>query len=154
YTTQEMDDADIFIRGQATPNSSQPLILVDGVESSFSRINPEDIEQFSILKDASATAVYGVRGANGVILITTKRGVLGRPKIALNSQFRMHQPLAFPKPIGAYDYAVLYNEALRNMGRPDLYSPEDIEHWRVGDDPIRYPDVNWYDEIVKDHFGE
>src|SRR5690606_2954977 len=74
-------DADIFIRGRATTNSAVPLILVDGMESTFASINPEDIEQMSVLKDASATAVYGVRGANGVILITTKRGRSGSPKI-------------------------------------------------------------------------
>ena len=154
YTTQEMDNSSIFIRGRATPNNAAPLVLVDGIESDFARVNPQDIEQFSVLKDASATAVYGVRGANGVILITTKRGALGRPKVTINSQFRMHQPLAFPRPLGAYDYAVLYNEALRNMGSPPLYTEEDIEHWRLGDDPLNYPDVDWYDEMVKDHFYE
>lgn len=154
YSTQEMDNADIFIRGRATPNSAQPLVLVDGVESSFSRINPEDIAQFSVLKDASATAVYGVRGANGVMLITTKRGAMGKPRISLNSQIRMHQPLKFPKPLGAYDYAVLYNEALRNVGKAPLYSADDLKHWELGDDPIRYPDVSWYDEVVKNHFFE
>lgn len=154
YTTAELDNAEIFIRGKATTNSAQPLILVDGVESSFSRINPEDVEQFSVLKDASATAVYGVRGANGVILITTKKGILGKPKISLNSQMRMHQTLAFPKPLGAYDYAVLYNEALKNVNKSPLYSEQDLEHWRLGDDPIGHPDVNWYDEIVKNHFFE
>src|SRR5690606_34089647 len=78
-------DADIFIRGRATTNSATPLILVDGIESTFANINPEDIEQMSVLKDASATAVYGVRGANGVILITTKRGRSGSPKILLKA---------------------------------------------------------------------
>lgn len=154
YTTQELDNSSIFIRGRATPNDASPLVLVDGIESDFARVNPEDIAQFSILKDASATAVYGVRGANGVILITTKRGALGRAKVTINSQFRVHQPLAFPRPLGAYDYAILYNEALRNMGNDPLYTDEDIEHWRVGDDPINYPDVDWYEELVKDYFFE
>lgn len=154
YNDGTLDDADIFIRGRATPNSAQPLILVDGVESSFSKINPEDIEQFSVLKDASATAVYGVRGANGVILITTKSGKLGKPKISLNSQVRMHQPLTFPRPLGAYDYAVLYNEALRNQGLAPSYTDADLEHWQLGDDPYGHPDVDWYDALVKDHFWE
>ncbi len=154
YTTQEMDNSSIFIRGRATPNDAAPLVLVDGIESNFARVNPEDIEQFSVLKDASATAVYGVRGANGVILITTKRGLLGRAKVTINSQFRAHQSLAFPRPVGAYDYAVLYNEANRNMGLDPYYTEEDIEHWRLGDDPLRYPDVNFYDEMVKDFFFE
>ncbi len=154
YTTASLDNAEIFIRGKATTNSAEPLILVDGVESSFSRINPEDVEQFSVLKDASATAVYGVRGANGVILVTTKSGSIGKPRVTINSQVRMHKELDFPKPLGAYDYAVLYNEALRNAGKSDLYTEEDLEHWRTGDDPYGHPDVNWYDEIVKDHFFE
>lgn len=155
YTTQEMDNSSIFIRGRATPNNAAPLVLVDGMESDFGRINPEDVDQFSVLKDASATAVYGVRGANGVILITTKRGALGRPKITINSQFRMHQPLPFPRPLGAYDYAVLYNEAWRNMGNETpFYTEQAIEHWRTGDDPLNYPDVDWYGEMVKNHFYE
>ncbi|MGV3686539.1 MAG: carboxypeptidase-like regulatory domain-containing protein, partial [Daejeonella sp.] len=108
YSNGSQDDAQFFIRGKATTNGQQPLVLVDGVEGSFSRINPEDIEQFSVLKDASATAVYGVRGANGVILITTRRGAVGAPKINVTSQFRMLQPLAFPKFLGSYDYATLY----------------------------------------------
>lgn len=153
-TNGTMDDAQIYIRGRATTNSAQPLILVDGVESSFSRINPEDIEQLSVLKDASATAVYGVQGANGVILITTKSGQLGKPKISLSSQLRMHQPLKFPHPLGSYDYAVLYNEALQNMGQAPRYTDEDLEHWRLGDDPYGHPDVDWYDELLKDYFLE
>lgn len=154
YSSAELDNAQIFIRGKATTNMATPLILVDGVESSFSRINPEDVEQFSVLKDASATAIYGVRGANGVILVTTKQGVIGKPRITLNLQGRMHQPLKYPHPLGAYDYAVLYNEANRNMGSKETYSDEDIEHWRLKDDPIGHPDVDWYDEVIKNHFFE
>jgi TonB-linked SusC/RagA family outer membrane protein len=147
-------DAQIFIRGKATTNSASPLIIVDGVESSFSNINPEDIAQFSVLKDASATAVYGVRGANGVILITTKEGQIGKPKVSVKAEIRMHKPLAFPEFLGAYDYAVLYNEALKNMGSAPKYSDADIEHWRTGDDPYGHPDVDWRDILVKDHFYE
>lgn len=154
YSNQSMDDATIQIRGMATTNNASPLVLVDGVESSFSRINPEDIEQFSVLKDASASAVYGVRGANGVILITTKTGSLGKPKVTLTSQLRMHQPLKYPHPLRAYDFAVLYNEADRNSGLAEKYSQADLDHWKTGDDPWGHPDIDWYDEIVKDHFWE
>lgn len=149
-----LNDAQIFIRGKATTNSAAPLILVDGVESSFSSINPEDIAQMSILKDASATAVYGVRGANGVILITTKRGQLGKPKIFIKSEIRMHQPLNFPTFLGAYEYAYLYNEASRNMGIRERYTQEDLEHWRLGDDPYGHPDVDWRSLLVNDSFLE
>jgi TonB-linked SusC/RagA family outer membrane protein len=159
YSDGVLDDAIIRIRGIATTNNASPLVLVDGVESSFSRINPEDVEQFSVLKDASATAVYGVRGANGVILITTKSGSVGKAKVTLSSQLRMQQPLQYPHPLGAYDYAYLYNEALRNMGKAEQYSESDLNHWKLGDDrslqyPYGHPDVDWYNELVKDHFWE
>lgn len=147
-------DAQIFIRGKATTNSAAPLILVDGVESTFSNINPEDIEQMSVLKDASATAVYGVRGANGVILITTKRGQLGKPKVSVKTEIRMHQPLNFPTFLGAYEYAYLHNEASRNMGIRERYTQEDLESWKLGNDPYGHPDVDWRELLVKDYFME
>ncbi len=147
-------DAQIFIRGKATTNSASPLILVDGVESSFSNINAEDIDQFSVLKDASATAVYGVRGANGVILITTKQGQVGRPRVSMKVEVRMHKPLTFPTFLGAHDYSMLYNEALKNIGSAPRYSDSDIEHWRLNDDPYGHPSVDWRDLLVKDQFYE
>jgi TonB-linked SusC/RagA family outer membrane protein len=149
-----LNDAQIFIRGMATTNSAAPLILVDGIESSFANINPEDIEQMSVLKDASATAVYGVRGANGVILITTKRGQIGKPKIFVKSEIRMHEPLNFPTFLGAYDYAYLYNEASRNMGLRERYTQYDLERWKLGDDPYGHPDVDWRNLLVEDYFTE
>ena len=155
YSTGELDDASIYIRGRATSNPAAPLIIVDGVESHFNRINPEDVDQLSILKDASATAVYGVRGANGVIVITTKQGAVSKPRINVNAQVRAHSPLKYPRPLGAYQYALLHNEAERNAGVTNLfYSPEDLEHYRTGDDPIFHPDVDWYSEIVKTYFLE
>lgn len=154
YSNGDQDDAQFFIRGKATTNGQAPLVLIDGVEGSFSRINPEDIEQFSVLKDASATAVYGVRGANGVILITTKKGVIGKPKINVISQLRFLKPLKFPKFLGSYDYASLHNEARRNMGLSEVYTEQDLEHYRKGDQPFTHPDVNWYDLLVKNHTTE
>lgn len=154
YSNGSQDDAQFFIRGKATTNGQQPLVLVDGVEGSFSRINPEDIEQFSVLKDASATAVYGVRGANGVILITTRRGALGAPKINVTSQARMLQPLAFPKFLGSYDYATLYNEARRNVGQPEVYTQTDLDHYLNKTAPFTHPDVDWREEITNDYSTE
>ena len=155
YASGELDDAQIYIRGRATSNPASPLIIVDGVESHFNRINPEDVEQLSILKDASATAVYGVRGANGVIVITTKQGALGKPKININTQVRAHSPLKYPRPLDAYHYALLYNEAYMNdTGNPPFYSEEDLNHWKNGTDPVFHPDVDWYDELVKPYFIE
>ena len=149
-----IDNSSIFIRGRATSGNAAPLVLVDGVESSFSRVNPEDVEGFSVLKDASATAIFGVRGANGVILITTKKGVVGKPKISMNAQFRSHSTLKFPRPLRAYDYAFLKNEADRNIGANPTYSQEDLDHWKYGTDPFGHPDTDWYEEMVRNFFPE
>jgi TonB-linked SusC/RagA family outer membrane protein len=154
YTNGDQDDAQFFIRGKATTNGQAPLVLIDGVEGSFSRINPEDIEQFSVLKDASATAVYGVRGANGVILITTRRGVVGKPKVNVISQLRFIKPLKFPKFLGSYDYASLHNEARRNMGLSTVYTDQDLELYKNGSQPFTHPDVDWYNTLVKSHTTE
>jgi TonB-linked SusC/RagA family outer membrane protein len=155
YSNGDLDDAQIYIRGKSTLNAQGALVLVDGVESSMSRINPEDIEQFSVLKDASATAVYGVRGANGVILITTRRGVAGPAKISATSQLRMMKPMDFPEVLGSYDHAMLKNEATKNAGGTTMpFSAEALEAYRTGSDPYRYPDIDWYDLLVKDYFTE
>jgi TonB-linked SusC/RagA family outer membrane protein len=160
YQSGTLDDAQIFIRGKATYGNTSALVLVDGVEGSLSRLNPEDIEQISVLKDASATAIYGVRGANGVILVTTKKGVRGKPKFSISSQLRMLKPLDFPVFLGSYDYATLYNEAQKNIATATgavynpLYSAADIEHFRTGDDPYGHPNVDWAKAINKDHYME
>ncbi len=149
------DDAMILIRGRSTTNDPSPLVLVDGVESSLNRINPSDIESFSVLKDASATAVYGVRGANGVILITTKRGRRGRPQINVNSQLRMHTVISFPNFLNSYDYARLYNEAIWNGGNPNqYYSDQDLELYRTGASPFTHPDIDWFDMLVRPWYPE
>lgn len=154
YSNGTLDDGQIYIRGKATLNSQGALVLIDGVEGSMSRINPEDIDQISVLKDASATAVYGVRGANGVILVTTRRGTVGKPRISVTSQFRRLKPLDYPEFLGSYDYAMLFNEARRNFGEPEMYSEADLEHYRTGDSPYTHPNVNWRDELTNDHYGE
>ncbi|GAB3916751.1 SusC/RagA family TonB-linked outer membrane protein [Mucilaginibacter boryungensis] len=168
YQSGTIDDAQIFIRGKGTLNNSAALVLIDGVEGSLSRLNPEDIDQISVLKDASATAVYGVRGANGVIIVTTRKGVAGKPRVSVTTQLRMMKPLDFPKFVGSYDYATLYDEAQKNLYSAQitqgvipsttvftpLYSAADIEHYRIGDDPYGHPDVNWAKAINKDHYFE
>ena len=144
------DAADIWIRGISTPNTSSPLVLVDGVERSFNDIDPEDIESLTTLKDASATAVYGVRGANGVILITTKRGQLGKPKVTLRSEYAVLTGLRYPEYINAAEYAGLMNEARDNAGVANMaYTDEEIELFRNGSSPYLYPNVNWVDEVLK-----
>ena len=151
-TDGSAEDAKIFIRGVATTGNASPLVLIDNIEGSLSQVHPEDVDQITVLKDAAAKAVYGVRAANGVILVTTKRGTKGAPVISYNGQYRFYRPLIIPRPLNSYQYAVLYNEALYNDGAPALYTNEQIEHWRVGDDPIRYPYVDWRDELVADFF--
>lgn len=148
------DDPVISIRGAGTINDTSPLVLIDGMEGDLGRVNSNDIESFSVLKDASATAVYGVRGANGVILITTKRGIVGKSEVFVSGQYRMHKIINYPKFLGSYDYARLYNEASINMGQNPFYSEADLEHYRTGDSPYTHPDVNWLDATTKPYAPE
>lgn len=143
------DDSKIFIRGQATTNTTDPLVLVDGVEKDWHQIDPEDIESFSVLKDASATAVYGVRGANGVILITTKRGQKGKPVLHVSVNATVQQPIRTPNYLNSYWYATLMNEALRNDGKAPEYTPEDLQHYLTGDSPYTHPDNDYYEDFIK-----
>lgn len=110
------DDATINIRGRATfAGDGAPLVMVDGVERAFSQVAPDDIESISVLKDASATAVYGVRGANGVILVTTKRGKDMKPEVSLTSNFMWGTPTRKPHYLNSYDSVTLLEEALKTM---------------------------------------
>ena len=145
------DKAEIHVRGMATLNASGsgPLIMVDGVERvTYNDIDPHEIETINILKDASSTAVFGVRGANGVILITTKQGKIGDPKIDFTSNLGLLQPSILPKLLNSYDYAVLRNEAQTNKGKIPYFSEEDIRLYKRGEDPIFHPDKNWIDELI------
>ena len=146
------DNASVYIRGIASYNSgtSAPLVLVDGVERDYSQIDPEDIESFSVLKDASATAVYGVRGANGVILITTKRGDIGKPVVDLRASFTLNTPINLPEKLGSYDYARLKNEALMNVGEIPEYSTHDLDMYRTGASPYTHPDNDYIGDLLKD----
>lgn len=148
------DNADIWIRGISTFSSSlsKPLVLVDGVPRAFSDVDPEDIESFSILKDASATAVYGVRGANGVIIINTKSGTPGKPKFNLRYNEAITSFTKLPEFVDGVTYMQLSNEALTTRGALARYSTEAIEATRNQSDPYLYPDVNWYKELFND-FG-
>ena len=123
------DEADIYIRGKATfaNENTKPLIVVDGIiRESFAQIDPNEIESINILKDASATAVYGVKGANGVIIVTTKRGVVGKPEASITSQAAVNVPIRLYKPLDAYRSALLRNEMLNNGGQPAECSATDL----------------------------
>ncbi|MDY7397020.1 TonB-dependent receptor [Aureibaculum sp. 2210JD6-5] len=141
--------SNLLIRGISTTGNSSPLIIVDGVQRAFSQLDPNTIETVTILKDASAAAVYGVRGANGVILITTKRGKKGKPVINYTTEITTSKPTQIPKYLGSYDYALLFNEAKRNEGKAELYTPDDLEKYRTGSNPITHPDTDWYGEGLK-----
>lgn len=148
------DDAKIFVRGvgSLTEGGAAPLILVDGVERSFFQMDPNEIESINVLKDASATAVFGVRGANGVILVTTRRGEEGKTKVSVSSSVGVQMPTRILEVADSYTSASLYTEAQRNDGIPAdqlTFSPYDLERYRLGDDPIMYPNVNWYDYLTK-----
>lgn len=144
------DAAQVFVRGKGTWADSEPLIQVDGVERSMSDIDFNDIENITVLKDASATAVFGVRGANGVVLITTKRGQAGKTKVTGSTSFSVLTPTKMVEMASSLDYALFHNQMRRNDGEQPMFSPEVIEKFRAGDDPIRFPNMNWADYIMKD----
>lgn len=149
------DNADIWIRGISTFNgSSNPLVLVDGVERSLNDMDPAEIESFSILKDASASAVYGVRGANGVILINTKRGVVGKPKVSVRFESAMSQPTQLPDFVDAATYMEIMNSIALDSGTSAdklPFAENRINKTRSKYDPDLYPNVNWIDAITKSH---
>jgi len=148
------DNSNFWIRGISTFGGSRsPLILVDGVERSLDNMDPEEIESFSILKDAAASAVYGVRGANGVILINTKRGKVGKPNVSARFEQGITSPVQLPKFVGAADYLEVMNSIREERGEQGLYSKERIENIRNHTDPDLYPDVNWLDAVLRDHAG-
>lgn len=140
----------IIIRGVSSWKGSTPLVLVDGVERSFTQIDPNEIESMSVLKDASATAVFGVRGANGVILITTKRGKSGQVKVNFSSEVGLKQPVNMLKPLNSYETALVVNEARKNDGTwGTLIEDEILEHYRLQDMPYVYTDTDWQEFMLK-----
>ncbi|WP_430810731.1 MULTISPECIES: TonB-dependent receptor [unclassified Carboxylicivirga] len=141
------DGGTIRIRGTGTLNNSSPMVIVDGVESSMSELSPEDIGSISVLKDAASAAIYGSKAANGVILITTKKGKEGAPVVKYSGDFGWQAPTALPDFLGSADYAELYNEALENEGKSKRFSDEDIALFRNGTDPFGHPDTDWLDML-------
>lgn len=143
------EEPDIFVRGTATWNGSSPLILVDGIErSSWADIDPNEIASISVLKDASATAVYGARGGNGVILIKTKKGQLGKPQYTFTYAHGLKSVVDNLDYLDAYTTLTHYNNALRNDNKWDaLFSDNVLEHYRLQDMPYVYPSVDWLEEM-------
>jgi len=146
------DFSEFWIRGISTFGANQSaLILIDGIEGNLNDLDPADIESFSILKDASSTAVYGVRGANGVVVVTTKRGKAGKMHINFKSNYTYSYSPRMPEYADAYEYALLANEARVVRGNALLYTPTELQLYRTGLDPDLYPNVNWRDVILKDY---
>ena len=138
--------------GQLSGANKKPLVLVDGIERDMDLVNPEDIQSFSVLKDAAATAIYGVRGANGVILITTRTGEEGKPKISFRAEAGMLGPTKRPKMVNSSQFAEMYNEAYRSSGEgKNFYDETALSKYASGEDPDLYPDVDWLDELYKNY---
>ena len=149
------DASDFFIRGVSSLNNdgNQPLIIVDDVQYTYeqlSQINVNEIESISILKDASTTAVYGIKGANGVLVVKTRRGQEGKPQINVRVEAGVQTPVRTPKFLNSYETAQLVNEAYQNDGMQPLFSDDDLVAFRDHTDPYGHPDVNWYETIFKD----
>ena len=146
------DTSDFWIRGISSFGAgTTPLVLVDGIERSLSNISPEEIESFSVLKDATATAVYGVRGANGVILVQTKRGQIGKPRIQIKADYGFSAPTMLPEFVDGAKYMEVMNVASQFSSGKDMYTQAAIDATRNGTDPDLYPNVNWLKTITKDH---
>lgn len=147
------DNASLWGRGIGTFGSGRSLhVVIDGFPSSmdfFNQLSPHEIEKIELLKDAAATAIYGNRAANGVLLVTTKKGRETPLKIDFGVRYGMQQGLRMPKYLGAYDYATLYNEALANEGMAPMYDADALEAYRTGSNPLLYPDVDWMSEMMR-----
>jgi TonB-linked SusC/RagA family outer membrane protein len=145
------DDPELYIRGigSLSQDRSTPLMLVDGVERSFTQLDPDEIASISVLKDASATAVFGVRGANGVIIVTTKRGSVGPAQISVNSSYGIQMPTKLLDFADSYTYALRHNEANLNDGNDPKFSDTAIEAFRTNSDPLIYANTDWVDYIIR-----
>ena len=148
------DASDYFIRGVSSlnPDGNQPLIVVDDIQYTYqqlAQINVNEIESISILKDASNTSIYGIKGANGVLVVTTRRGAAGRPKFNVRLEGGAQAPVRTPKFLDAYHTAQLVNEANTNDGLKPVFDQSDLDAFQSGNDPYGHPNVNWYKAINK-----
>jgi len=145
------DSPRLYARGLGTFSDHRDLlVIVDGFESYYEQLVPDEVESVTLLKDAASASMYGGRGANGVLLITTRRGNEGPMQISFSAQVGLERALSLPDFLGSFDYASLYNEALNNDGLPDLYTPADLNAYQSGNSPYFHPDVDWYSEALRD----
>lgn len=145
YSSSLSDNSEVLfnLRGQ------QPVTIIDGVQREIYSIDPESIESITIAKDALSSVLLGQRSSRGILEIRTKKGVAGPPRISFTAQTGMQHALKRPEPLNAYEYAYLYNEALLNSGRQPVYSSEDFSLYQNGTSPLLYPNINWYDAVLK-----
>ena len=148
------NNSEIIIRGLSSWNGSAPLVLVDGVERDFNSLDPNEINTISVLKDASATAVFGAKGANGVIIVTTKRGKIGKPQLDFSASYGLQKATMIPDYISSYTTMSMLNIAYMNMGTFQSLQPQSVlEQYRNPSTPlnsIRYPNVNWFNEVTRE----
>lgn len=146
------NNSDFWIRGLSSfAGNTRPLVLIDGIERSINDIDPDEVASFSILKDAAASAVYGVRGANGVIMVETKRGNIGKPKVSVRVEHALSQPVKKPDYVGSVKYLELINEMYAQEGKSPFVSDATLNNYRDQTDPELYPDINWWNTISKNH---
>lgn len=149
------DAATFFIRGQSSfASSNKPLVIMDDIEVSYddvAALDPNEIESISILKDASTTAIYGIKGANGVLVVTTRRGKNGPPSISFKSELGRQSWAYKPKFLNAYESALLTNEAMVNGKQTPRFSQEDLDLFKSGADPYGHPDVNWFETLANNY---
>ncbi len=140
----------LYARGRSSfVSGQQPLVMIDGFEATLDFISVEEIESISLLKDAAALVLYGGRGANGVLLVTTKKGRMSASEIGIRLQGGIQMPTFKNDPVDAYDYARLYNQALANDGLAPRYNSDQLKAYKDGGNPYLYPNVNWRNEILK-----
>ncbi|WP_290308448.1 SusC/RagA family TonB-linked outer membrane protein [Mucilaginibacter flavus] len=145
YSANDNTEIGLSLRGQA------PITIIDGVQRELSSIDPESIESVSVLKDALSNILLGINSSRGVLLVTTKRGQAGAPRISFTAEAGSQHPLDLPTPLPAYQYAYLYNEALQNDGKPAIYTADDFNAYRNHTDPYRHPDVNWFKTLLRNN---
>lgn len=145
------DTGTIRIRGTGTLNNANPMVIIDGIESSMNSLDANDIESLTVLKDAASAAIYGSKASNGVILITTKRGKAGKSTINYSGNFGWQTPTTLPKYMGSAEYAELYNEAQLNDNPKvaPMWTAEAIQKFKDGSDPYNYPDTDWQDLLYQ-----
>ena len=141
------DNSEVLLRLRG----QNPITIIDGVQRDIYSLDPESIESVSVLKDALSTILLGQRSSRGILLVTTKRPQTGAPRVSFTAETAMQQPLGLPKPLPAYEYAYLLNEALENDGKKTAYTAEDFNAFKNGTNPTAFPDVNWYDQVLREN---